>query len=29
MVTLRGFARYPKIDTMQEVYGQIVTWAQH
>src|SRR5262249_3115367 len=21
MVTLRGFARYPKIDTMQEVYG--------
>ncbi len=21
MVTLRGFARYPKIDTMQDVYG--------
>src|SRR5207248_2830306 len=21
MVTLRGFARYPKVDTMQEVYG--------
>jgi 2,3-bisphosphoglycerate-independent phosphoglycerate mutase len=21
MITLRGFARYPKIDTMQEVYG--------
>src|SRR5207245_2708558 len=21
MVTLRGFARYPKIETMQEVYG--------
>jgi 2,3-bisphosphoglycerate-independent phosphoglycerate mutase len=21
MVTLRGFARYPKIDTMQEIYG--------